>query len=339
MDRKPTVSVIIPTYNRAASLRETLESLAQQSYPADRFEVIVVDDGSTDDTQEMLATFKPPYTLYVIMQKNRGAAAARNLGVRYARGEILLFLDADIIADSELLIEHVHSHSRDSHLLVAGLRLPWPKARVSPAIRLLEADAGRKENFPQFAPYLKVLTANLSVGRACFEEIGGFDAEFPPGTGFEDMDFAYRAWKHGLRIVWNSQAIGYHNHPISFTQMCRQTECYHVSAPLLLKKHPELAMRIEHFQDKMPIVWCRDSPSLIARKVARGLLAIMPVLRILQLLVIVLEHCFPSSRVLRFLCWKVLGSYQLIGFRRGIALYGSWSRASADELEDRGSSV
>ena len=94
----PTVSVVIPTYNRKDMLREALNSLAQQTYPTDRFEIIVVDDGSTDGTDQ-IAAVAFPFTLRYFWQTNQGDATARNLGARQSQADILVFLDDDILVE------------------------------------------------------------------------------------------------------------------------------------------------------------------------------------------------------------------------------------------------
>ena len=122
----PTVSVIIPTYNRKGFLQETLSSLTQQTYPSDRFEVIVVADGSTDGTKEIEAeTF--PFTLRYFWQTNQGDAAARNTGAQQSRADILVFLDDDILVDSDYLTYLVGEHEIHPNRIVVGT------ANLSPA--------------------------------------------------------------------------------------------------------------------------------------------------------------------------------------------------------------
>ncbi|NOH01796.1 MAG: glycosyltransferase family 2 protein [Chloroflexi bacterium] len=107
-------SVIIPTYNRAGKLRRCLQALAGQTHPAADFEVLVVVDGSTDDTLEMLAALQTPFRLRVIPQSNAGQCAALNRGAAEAHGRICIFLDDDITVTPRFLEEHLRPHrSRD----------------------------------------------------------------------------------------------------------------------------------------------------------------------------------------------------------------------------------
>src|SRR5262245_45588632 len=103
------LSVIIPTYNRSRLLRACLESLSRQTEPPQSFVVIVVVDGSTDDTGTMLAELATPYQLSVSVQANQGPGAARNTGVMAAVGEYCLFLDDDIVADPNLIRAHLRA--------------------------------------------------------------------------------------------------------------------------------------------------------------------------------------------------------------------------------------
>src|SRR5947209_1130323 len=101
------VSIITPTYNRRASLGRLLRALTRATYAASSFEVIVVDDGSDDDTAEFLRTAYFDYSLRIMQQEHAGPSAARNLGVANARGSLILFLDDDVEPIPELIELHV----------------------------------------------------------------------------------------------------------------------------------------------------------------------------------------------------------------------------------------
>src|SRR6266513_4046350 len=110
--RSPAISVVIPTFNRAAMLAATLESFAAQSIPKNRYEVVVVDDGSKDATSEVCRDLASRIQLKYLHIDNSGISAAKNTGILASRGKIVLFFDDDDIADSHLLEEHVKAHGQ-----------------------------------------------------------------------------------------------------------------------------------------------------------------------------------------------------------------------------------
>src|SRR4051794_8981691 len=116
----PKLSVVIATYNRRDLLLRTLESLAQQTLPRHEFEVLVVVDGSTDDTVERLRLKKTPAALRIFEQQNRGQAAARNVGIREALAPVILFLDDDITCSPTLLAEHLAAQVASPGAVVFG---------------------------------------------------------------------------------------------------------------------------------------------------------------------------------------------------------------------------
>ena len=124
MPTLPTVSVIIPTYNRKDLLSETLDSLAQQTYPSDRFEVILVDDGSTDGT-DAIAAEAFPFSLRYFWQSNQGDAAARNLGAQRSQAEFLVFLDDDILVEVGYLTHLIQAHDIGQNKIVIGTENLW----------------------------------------------------------------------------------------------------------------------------------------------------------------------------------------------------------------------
>jgi len=110
MATAPTVSVVIPTYNRLARLQQVLAALSTQTYDHRHFEVVVVSDGSNDGTADYLAATTSSFDLVSTSQTNAGPAAARNRGVELARGSLVLFLDDDVMAAPGLIAEHVRTH-------------------------------------------------------------------------------------------------------------------------------------------------------------------------------------------------------------------------------------
>jgi hypothetical protein len=209
--------------------------------------------------------------------------------------------------------------------LVAGRRTSWPPARTSLVSQILDLDSNVKVDPDAPAvveiPFDLAFTANLSVQGVHLEEIGGFDESFPR-SGWEDVEFAYRGQRSGFGIVCNTKALGYHNHPTTLPRLCQKTREYQVSAALFFASHPELRGSVSYLRDKEPIRWGTDSLGLLARKLARRVLALPPILRGLEAVTMLLERLWPNPNVLEFLYWKILGSYQLIGFREGLRKYG-----------------
>src|SRR6266487_7186737 len=119
--KSPLISVVIPTFNRAAMLSATLESLANQRLPKNRYEVVVVDDGSEDATPEVCRDFASRMQLNYLHIDNSGISAAKNTGILASHGRILLFFDDDDIADSHLLEEHLIAHERHAEENIAVL--------------------------------------------------------------------------------------------------------------------------------------------------------------------------------------------------------------------------
>ncbi|MFS8523429.1 MAG: glycosyltransferase [Limnochordales bacterium] len=198
---KPVVSVIIPTYNRRELLRRTLLSLADQTYPADRFEVVVVDDGSADGTGEMVKSLRVPYSLKYVRQPNRGRAAARNAGVRAADADLLIFLDSDVAVAREFVEAHVEAHTEPMRV-VKG-----PVIHVDSLDVPLDAE-------PKLTDFSSAFfaTANVSVARRHFEEAGMFNEVFRE-YGWEDLEAGDRLRALGLRSFTASRARGYHYSP------------------------------------------------------------------------------------------------------------------------------
>lgn len=203
------LSVIIPTYNRAERLRACLRALGRQSQPSSDFEVIVVVDGSRDDTGEMLARLSGPLSLVVLWQENRGQHVARNRGAAAARGRVLLFLDDDILAAPDLVAEHMRVHREREGTVGLGqitLDLPsgadWFMLRFAEGWRAHYEELNRRERLPTWAD---CYGGNFSVERTTFREVAGFSEDVRRS---HDIELGYRLAESGATFVYVPNAVG-----------------------------------------------------------------------------------------------------------------------------------
>jgi len=205
------LSTIIPTFNRRARLERVLQALAAQSVPSDGFEVIVVDDGSTDGTTEACAAQNTPFALRVLRQENAGPATARNRGVQAAQGAIVLFLDDDVVPATDLIREHLTTHAKERGIAVIGplaslpsYRQPW----VAWEQRKIERQYDAMLRGDWEPTYRQFWTGNASVARELVLQVGGFDPRFQRA---EDVEFAARLRERGVRFRFNPAALGVHH--------------------------------------------------------------------------------------------------------------------------------
>jgi glycosyltransferase involved in cell wall biosynthesis len=213
------ISVVVPTHNRRSYLPGLLSSLAAQDYPPDLWEVVIVDDGSSDDTQEYLrsasASGSCPANVVVIAQPQSGVATARNNGVRAAGGRAVLFLDDDMIASPTLVREHALAHLTDAKAVVVG-HLSVPSGEREPWVAWEDAQVER--HFAALKSGARVpgprdfYTGNCSVSTSLFNMAGGFDATLPRA---EDVELGYRLASAGARFYYAQGADSLHlgRHP------------------------------------------------------------------------------------------------------------------------------
>lgn len=191
-------SVIIPTYNRCKILHKALLALAQSTFPAAEFEVIVVDDGSTDGTAAMVRELDVPYEIIFQWQERGGPARARNRGIELARGDIAIFIDSDIIVVPDFVAAHVKAH-KEPRVVANGPVIHTDNLDNPAAARKKLTDVSRAF----FA------TGNTSVEKRYLLEAGLFDEAFQE-YGWEDLELGHRLKKLGLRAVKVPEAVGYH---------------------------------------------------------------------------------------------------------------------------------
>ncbi len=177
------VSVVIPTFNRAYILKHSVESLLNQTY--DNYEIIVVDDGSSDNTPELMKNYED--RVKYIRQENQGPTGARNNGIKNSTGDIILFVDSDVISPPDLIEAHVTYHKKNPRYIVQGQ-----------LVRIINIEAAFKTPFTYWHYSRSFFdTANVSVMKKHIEAAGLFDSAVFK-KGWEDLDLGIRLRKMGL---------------------------------------------------------------------------------------------------------------------------------------------
>lgn len=225
LSESPAISVIIPTYNRCGVLAECLRALEAQTLPADRFEIIVGDDGSTDATAEVAsaAAARSATPIRYFRGENSGPGAARNRGLSMSRARVALIINDDTILEPAALAAHVEAHRREPAEEVAVLGRVTISPQVPPSIfSPLHLDAA----FESFAGHRELdwrafITANISVKPSFLLAHGLFEVGMFP---HEDLELGERLRHHGLRVVYEPAALGYHLHHLTEADFLRGAE-------------------------------------------------------------------------------------------------------------------
>ncbi len=211
-------------------LGATLESFAAQSMSKNRYEVIVVDDGSQDATPEVCRDFASRIELKYLHIDNSGTSAAKNTGILASHGTILLFADDDDIADARLLEEHVKAHQQhpQENIAVLGYTTWAPTLSVTPLMRYV-TDIGRflfaygdlKDG--QMLDFTYLWAGRCSCKRSFLAKHGVFNRQFR-APGIEDIELGYRLSRFGLRVVFHRAAISYMTRALTFDEFCKRCE-------------------------------------------------------------------------------------------------------------------
>lgn len=200
------VSIVIPTYNRKESLKSTLRSLLNQTFPINEYEIIICDDGSIDGTSELIKDFinNSPCQLKYLYQSNRGPAASRNLGVKNAKGKIIGFIDDDCVAVSTWIEAAVESFKDENVGGVQGPTLPAGSISLKDKIFNYVRTSNVSEQNYSYA------SCNIFYQKHLIMEVGIFDETFPVPCWGEDTDLGNRIIKMNYNIVFNQKVTVYH---------------------------------------------------------------------------------------------------------------------------------
>ena len=234
-------SVVIPTYNRLPILQKCLAALEAQhlAAPIEGYEVVLVDDGSTDATVQWLQQHQQALPhVRLIQQQHGGPAEGRNRGVQAARGDVIVFIDSDLVVTNDFLLQHARSLTTawqdqgDKRCFTYGAVINTANFENPTS----ERHKLRDSSWAYFA------TGNVAIDRALLEQAGLFDTSFRL-YGWEDLELGERLRRLGVRLVRCPKAVGYHWHP-----------------PLSLEQIPRL-IEVEQERAKMGLVFYRKHPT------------------------------------------------------------------------------
>lgn len=235
------LSVVICTHNRSGLLQGTVESLCRQDgIESADYEIVIIDDGSTDDTGERIGNLRLPVELRYFYKDWGGRSEARNTGIEKAGGKIILFVDDDILAPPSFIANHIRHYAKPGRIVVRG-----PIVNVS-----------EYRQIPDFKPGMAYYsgaffcTCNASARKKDLMDVGGFDTDFRE-YGFEDNELGWRLREAGCRVEFDMDAFLFHYKPVqgretgeSLDDMEKRAGELGRSAGMYLKKHPHWKVRM-----------------------------------------------------------------------------------------------
>lgn len=221
----PTVSVVIPVYNDASGLQRCLEGLLDQTYPTDKFEILVVDNGSEDHPEAVVSRFEPAR---LIVEPTRGSYAARNRGIREASGELVAFTDADCIPTDTWLERGISHLIEDERIGLVGGRIDVQPADADRPTGVELADmlvSFQQQRFVEEFHF--AATASAFTRREVFEEVGLFDEALMSGG---DREWGGRVADAGFVLEYAADAVVMHAARSSLRQLCTRLKRLHAGA-------------------------------------------------------------------------------------------------------------
>jgi cellulose synthase/poly-beta-1,6-N-acetylglucosamine synthase-like glycosyltransferase len=232
-------SVVVPAMNAGDTIGECLESLLVQTTPREQYEVIVVDDGSSDETRDVAVR----YQVSIMAQPHDGPAAARNRGAAAAKGEIVLFTDADCVPETDWIIEMLRPFEDPQ---VSGVKGAYRTQQVAVLPRFVQYEY--EERYQRMAKlrWIDFIdTYSAGYRREVFLATGGFDTRYPDAS-VEDQELSFRLAEHGHKLVFNPRAIVYHQHPETLKAYFGRKFSIGYWKVMVLRRYPGKALRDSH---------------------------------------------------------------------------------------------
>lgn len=227
------VSVVVPAYNSAKTIGNAVEALLAQDYPKENLEIILVDDGSDDETGEIVKKYPVKY----LYQKNKGPAVARNLGWKFSSSNIVCFTDSDCVPEKDWISKIIKAYTSEQ---IAGVGGSYDIVNSESlfASCIHEEIVQRHLKMPKEVNYLGAF--NVSYRRSILEEVGGFNESYSDASG-EDNDVAYRVVKKGYTLIFDKNIRVGHYHPTSLLRYLKQQFKHGFWRMKLYKDHPDMS--------------------------------------------------------------------------------------------------
>ena len=308
-DNGQLASVVVPTYNRQNQIVKTVEALRKQTLSQSDSEIIVVDDGSS-----------PPVEIEhvkALRLENVERSAARNAGVKQAKGEIIIFIDDDMIVAENFIESHIKAHREWSNAIAIGkIALPdefiqtsFGRFRHNLELTGVPTTRGvvQSKNF--------CAAGNMSIKRERFLELGGFDKNLNSG---EDQDLAIRHTSQDGEIVFLPEAESiHHDTALDIRSYCRRSEWGNEFVKKFCDKHPDLSDNIAREEANGFIRFGHESLKSIFIKIIKSFLSLRPIINFMFFIVRLLERFAPNSYLLVRFYHLLLGVHIFRGFRKG----------------------
>lgn len=319
-----SVSVVIPTYNRGEALGPMLDRLlTSDRRELGEVEIVVVDDGSPVDTTPIVNAQKVPpgFTLKCVRQEHAGPAAARNLGFATSHGDIVIFIDDDILVPSDLVRLHIEAHVLNPGSVIFGGCVPPPDAN-SHAGRLLAFLYGSRSGRPRFERVSIIASGQLSVERKFFPD--GVYASHLRTPAAEEFELSARLARQGILAINATQIEAIHDQRYGISDVCDQQYKHGMGCAEAVCKLPEILIvnELATIEAANGLVCPQDPAPTRCKKMVKAFVAILPVRRALVLLCELSGRIVPSCRMNAKLLLFVIGVFFFAGYREGLQRFG-----------------
>lgn len=241
-------SVIVPAYNSERTIGQCLEALTNQTFSRSNYEIILVDDGSTDRTAEIAGKYTG---IRLIKQNNTGPAAARNNGAKAAKGDIILFTDADCIPDPDWVEQMILLFEKDQDL--CGVKGIYKTRQKELAARFVQIEYQDKYDLLRNSKRIDFIdTYSAGFKRDVFLRFQGYDTSFPVACA-EDVELSFRMSNAGLKMVFNPRAVVYHTHPNTWISYFKKKYKFAYWRMVAVRKNPNKMIKDAHTPQLMKL--------------------------------------------------------------------------------------